>query len=32
VRPTEANLTQVTSGIYSGTVTVVLSAPSPLNR
>lgn len=32
VRPTEANLTQVTTGVYSGTVTVVLSAPSALNR
>jgi general secretion pathway protein M len=32
VRPIEASLTQVSTGIYSGTVTVVLSAPSALNR
>lgn len=32
VRPLEANLTQVSTGVYSGSVTVALSAPSALNR
>ena len=32
VRPIEANLTQITAGVYSGTITLTLSAPSALNR
>ncbi len=32
VRPSEANLTQISPGIYSGTVTMTLSSASPVNR
>jgi general secretion pathway protein M len=32
VRPLEANLSQVEGGTYSGTVTLLMSAPSGMNR
>ena len=32
VRPVEASLTQVSTGVYSGTLTVTLSTPAAFNR